>query len=77
MCTHGVAGGGRQRPGPPTAQGAQTTQVPYPGLLKSPWKDLTGMVSPPGREDPICPVRLKVTSNLKGDFVLPGFIRYA
>lgn len=33
------------------------------------------MVSSPGRGDPnIHPVKLKVTSNLKGDFVLHGFM---
>lgn len=36
---------------------------------------LIGMVSSLGRGDPnIHPVKLKVTSNLKGDFVLHGFM---
>lgn len=61
-----------------STKGTESTQMPYPGLSASAWRDLIGTVSPPGREDPnIHPGKLKVTSNLKGDFVLCGFIRYA
>lgn len=51
-----------------STEGTEFTQIPSLGLSESPGRDLIGMVSPPGREDPQhLPVKLKVTSNLKGD----------
>lgn len=61
-----------------STEGPEFAQIHSPGLSESPWRDLIGMGSPPGRGEPnIHPVKLKVTSNLKGDFVLCSFIRYA